>query len=154
MKTAGSRDAYCCSRGLKVERRARRADEVTAPSFTSRLSWTVVRDPVILVAGMAYYLVRAKPKPERLPELHARLGENAFINLRPFGEALTHSLKEARTQPDGTAVWEEEDYCSPPLAEERAAVLDTYFDEIKLEQVNAGEGWKRIEALPKLNDRR
>ena len=45
---------------------------------------------------MAYYLVRAKPKPERLPELHARLGEDAFINLRPFGEALTHSLKEAR----------------------------------------------------------
>ena len=103
---------------------------------------------------MAHYLVRAKPKSERLPELYARLGENAFINLRPFGKALTHSLKEARTQPDGTAVWEEEDYCSPPLAEERAAVLDTYFDEIRVEQVNAGEGWKRIEPLPKLRDRR
>jgi len=103
---------------------------------------------------MAHYLVRGKPKPERLSELHARLDENAFINLRPFGKALTHSLKEARTQPDGTAVWEEEDYCSPPLAEERAAVLDNYFDEIKVEQVNAGEGWKRIEPLPKLKDRR
>ncbi len=48
-------------------------------------------------------------------------------------------------------IWEEEDYCSPPLAQERAAVLDTYFDEIKVEQVNAGEGWKRITKLPKLN---
>ena len=100
---------------------------------------------------MAYYLVRAKPKPDRLPELRTRLAENAFVNLRPFGKALTHSLKEARTQPDGTAIWEEEDYCSPPLAQERAAVLDTYFDEIVVEQVNAGEGWTRIETLPKLD---
>jgi len=100
---------------------------------------------------MAYYLVRAKPRAERLAELHTQLGENAFVNLRPFGKALTYSLTEARTQPDGTAVWEEEDYCSPPLAQERAAVLDTYFDEIKVEQVNAGEGWKRIDNLPKLN---
>src|SRR3954453_13241428 len=73
---------------------------------------------------MAYYLVRAKPKPERLAELHSRIEENAFVDLRPFGKALTYSLIEARTQPDGTAVWEEEDYCSPPLSQERAAVLD------------------------------
>ncbi len=100
---------------------------------------------------MAHYIVRAKPKPERIAELHTRLCENAFVNLRPFGKALTYSLTEARTQPDGTATWEEEDYCSPPLAQERAAVLDRYFDEITVEQVNAGEGWKQIEALPKLN---
>jgi hypothetical protein len=67
---------------------------------------------------------------------------------------LTYSLTEARTQPDGTAVWEEEDYCSPPLAQERAAVLDKYFDEIKVEQVNAGEGWKQIQTLPKLSANR
>jgi len=36
------------------------------------------------------------------------------------------------------------------LAEERAAVLDNYFDEISVERVDAGEGWKRIKALPKL----
>jgi len=103
---------------------------------------------------MAHYLVRAKPKPERLQELHSRLGENAFINLHPFGKALTHSLNEARAQSDGTVIWEEEDYCSPPLAQERAAVLDMYFDEITVEQVNAGDGWKRIERLPKLNANR
>ena len=102
-------------------------------------------------SAMAYYLVRAKPKPERLSELQDRLQEGAFIGLRPFGKALTHSLKEARTQSDGIAIWEEEDYCSPPLAEERAAVLDNYFDEISVERVDAGEGWKRIKALPKLN---
>jgi hypothetical protein len=103
---------------------------------------------------MAHYLVRAKPKPERLAELHHQLDEDAFMDLRPYGKALTYSLTEARTQPDGTAVWEEEDYCSPPLAQERAAVLDKYFDEIKVEQVNAGEGWKQIQTLPKLSANR
>ena len=103
---------------------------------------------------MAYYLVRAKPKAERLGELQERLQKTSFVGLRPFGNALTHSLKEARTQPDGIAIWEEEDYCSPPLAEERAAVLDKYFDEISVELVDAGEGWKRIEALPRLNSNR
>ena len=100
---------------------------------------------------MAYYLVRATPKPERLAELQERLRADAFSGLRPFGKALTYSLIEARAQPDGTAIWEEEDYCSPPLAQERAAVLDTYFDDIDVERVNAGEGWKRIERLPKLS---
>ncbi|MBV8866225.1 MAG: hypothetical protein JO210_12600 [Acidobacteriaceae bacterium] len=78
-----------------------------------------------------------------MAELCDRLRENSFIKLRPFRKALTYSLLEARMQPDGTAIWEEEDYCSPPLAQERAAVLDRYFDEIKVEQVNAGEGWSR-----------
>ena len=100
---------------------------------------------------MAHYIVRAKPKPDRLGELNRKLRDNAFVDLRPFGQALTHSLCEARMQPNGVAIWEEEDYCSPPLAQERAAVLDTYFDQITVEQVNPGEGWKRIEGLPKLH---
>jgi hypothetical protein len=99
---------------------------------------------------MAYYLVRATPKPERLAELHEQLQANAFIGLRPFGKAMTESLNNARTDSDGSTVWEEEDYCSPPLAQERAAVLDKYFDEITVERVDAGEGWARIEKLPKL----
>jgi hypothetical protein len=103
---------------------------------------------------MAHYIVRAKPKPDLIGELNQELRENAFIDLRPFGKALTHSLNEARLEADGVAIWEEEDYCSPPLAQERAAVLDTYFDEIAVERVNAGEGWKRIESLPKLNTSR
>ena len=100
---------------------------------------------------MANYLVRARPKPERSRELSQQLQRKAFVGLRPFGKALTHSLENARSESDGTAIWEEEDYCSPPLAEERAAVLDLYFDEITVEPVNAGQGWDQIQALPKLN---
>ena len=100
---------------------------------------------------MAYYLVRAKPKPDRFAELQQHLKADAFVTLRPFGKALTYSLQNARTEADGTAMWEEEDYCAPPLAQERAAVLDLYFDAITVEKVDEGEGWASIEHLPRLN---
>ncbi len=99
---------------------------------------------------MAYYLVRAKPKQERLPDLEKLLAQRALVDLRPFGQSLTAGLNGARVGADGVALWEEEDYCSPPLAMERAAVLDTYFDDIQVETVKLGEGWKRIRALPRL----
>jgi hypothetical protein len=98
---------------------------------------------------MAHYLVRARAKPEKLDELAERLAADAFVDLEPFGRALTRGLRGARVEGDG-AIWEEEDYCAPPLAEERAAVLDTYFDGITVEPVAKGEGWRRIEALPHL----
>lgn len=99
---------------------------------------------------MAYYLVSAMPRPDRLDDLQARLAAEEFGSLRPFGRALSGSLRNARRRPDGVAVWEEEDYCSPPLAEERAAVLDHYFDELRTERVIEGEGWGRIANLPSL----
>jgi hypothetical protein len=36
------------------------------------------------------------------------------------------------------------------LAEERAAVLDRYFFDLRVEPVSEGEGWKRIAPLPRL----
>jgi hypothetical protein len=99
---------------------------------------------------MAYYLVTAVPRQGRLNELESRLARDEFVPLRPFGRALTKSLRNARHHSDGTAVWEEEDYCRPPLAEERAAVLDHYFSDLKVEPVSEGAGWQRIDDLPPL----
>ncbi len=45
---------------------------------------------------MAYYLVRAQPKAEHLAELGQLLAQGAFQNLRPFGEALSTGLNNAR----------------------------------------------------------
>ena len=101
---------------------------------------------------MAHYLVRARPKEDKLPGLRIELDNRAFADMRPFGRALTRSLEGARRLDDSTAVWEEEDYCSPPLAQEREAVLDDYFERIEVEEVDAGEGWRRIESLPSLYD--
>lgn len=99
---------------------------------------------------MTYWLVRARPRWDRLPELRARLDAGEVVRMRPFGEALDLGLRQARRDPDGWATWEEEDYCVPPLAQERAAVLDTYFDDLQVEAVPRGEGWRRIAGLPSL----
>ena len=99
---------------------------------------------------MAHYLVTAKPKLDRLPDLLKNLQQRMYAAMRPFGTALTYSLENARLREDGYAVWEEEDYCSPPLAEERAAALDEFFDELNVEAVKTGAGWAEIEGLPRL----
>jgi hypothetical protein len=101
---------------------------------------------------MAYYLVTAKFEEDLLAELRARLDSGEIRQMRPFGTALQYSLDHARVDPQGQAVWEEEDYCSPPLAQERAAVLDTYFNDLSVERVQKGDGWTRIESLAKLWD--
>ncbi|HEY5778348.1 MAG TPA: hypothetical protein VIT00_06390 [Terrimicrobiaceae bacterium] len=99
---------------------------------------------------MAHYLVTAKPKPARLQNLLDNLRQNAYASMRPFGRALTYSLENARLREDGYATWEEEDYCSPPLAQERAAALDEFFDELDVARVQEGTGWTKIEGLPRL----
>ena len=99
---------------------------------------------------MAYYLVSAKPKPDRLPDLLNNLQDRAYLTMQPFGRSLTYSLENARLREDGYAVWEEEDYCSPPLAQERATALDEFFDDLEVTVVERGEGWAGIEELPRL----
>lgn len=102
---------------------------------------------------MAYRFVRARPDHDRLPELRAELDSGAIADLEPFGRAMTKALDNARFDRDrGEAVWVEEDYCSPPLAMERAAVLDEYFEDITIveENVDEASGWERIADLPGL----
>ena len=70
--------------------------------------------------------------------------------MRPFGRALTYSLQNLRLRKDGLVTWEEEDYRSPPLAQERAAALDEFFDDLDVTRVQEGTGWKTIEMLPRL----
>ncbi len=99
---------------------------------------------------MPFYLVQAQPKSGKMDELRRALVRDKFSNMRPFGKALTKGLKGARIHENGSAFWEEEDYCIPPLKQERAAVLDHYFDDIRVARVNKGDGWQYIEKLPKL----
>lgn len=99
---------------------------------------------------MAFYLVTGVPRHGLVEELGERLARDEFLALKPFGKALTKSLKDARIRRDGVAVWEEEDYCDPPLAQERAAVLDAYFHDLKVEPVQSGEGLRQISDLPHL----
>jgi hypothetical protein len=99
---------------------------------------------------MAYYLVRAKPREDRLADLRQRIDSGEIRGMRPFGTAMDYSLRHARLEANGTAVWEEEDYCTPPLAMERQAVLNDYFDGLEVETVTEGKGWQAIDGLPGL----
>jgi hypothetical protein len=88
---------------------------------------------------MAFYLVRAKPRKELLKSLHKELSSGKISRMRPFGKVLQYSLENARIDSEDNssdfALWIEEDYCSPPLAMEREHVLDRYFNDITVEQV-------------------
>ena len=101
---------------------------------------------------MAYYLVKAKYHEALLDELRNRLDSGEIKKMKPFGQALQYALDNARldSKEPGLVVWGEEGYCNPPLAQERAAVLDTYFTELRVERVQENQGWERIESLPKL----
>jgi hypothetical protein len=101
---------------------------------------------------MVIWLVKAKPRYERLGELRKRLDSGEISSMRPFGVSLDEGLRNAKVkEEDGYALWEEEDYCRPPLAQERAAVLDTYFYDLSVDDVHEeGKGWRKIEKLPSL----
>ena len=93
---------------------------------------------------MAFYLVEGKVQEEREGELRDKVMAQSFLSLKPFGKALSFGLENARIDERGAWLWEEEDYCSPPLKQERQAVFDLYFRRLKTEKVAEGEGWRRI----------
>ena len=99
---------------------------------------------------MAFYLVTAKPIRSKLDDLRKWLDSGEIRTMKPFGQALQMGLENARWQSNGVAIWEEEDYCVPPLAQERAAVLDEFFTELEVQHVNKDEGWKKIDSLKKV----
>lgn len=100
---------------------------------------------------MSHYLVRAEPRDTGLEQLRTRLSSGEIKEMRPFGTALQKALENARIdKQQGEILWEEEDYCTPPLKQEREAVLDHYFDLLEIEEVEQGEGWRRLEGLPGL----
>ena len=101
---------------------------------------------------MPHYLVRARPTGD-IEELHERLTSGGFEDVRPFGAEMTRSLLDARYDAEkDEAVWEEEDYCDPPLAQERDALIDDYFDDLHVKEVSEGEGWAHVKGLPSLYD--
>ena len=102
---------------------------------------------------MAKRFVRARPEQPRLTELRERLDSGEIEAMEPFGRAMTRALEKARFDPEtDEAVWIEEDYCSPPLAMERAEVLDDYFEEITVieEDVDEAERLQQIDHQPGL----
>jgi hypothetical protein len=100
---------------------------------------------------MAHYLVTARLRPELRAELRELLASGQIRNMNPFGPTLQRCLQEARLEiATDRAAWEELCYCATPLDDERAAVLDRFFEGLEVEVVPPGEGWRRIAHLPSL----
>jgi hypothetical protein len=95
---------------------------------------------------MAFYLVRARIRNELLKSLYEEMISGKISKMRPFGRTLQYSLENARIDSEDSnfALWVEEDYCSPPLAMEREAVLDRYFNNITVEPVESEVAWNRL----------
>lgn len=98
---------------------------------------------------MPHYLVRATPKRGGLAKLQDRVDSGEIAKIRPFGKALSNALSDARQDGEGRAVWEQLDFGTPPLAEERK-VLDEFFSAIDTEEVREMEGWRSIGSFPRL----
>ena len=56
---------------------------------------------------MTLYLVKARPRKDRLNNLHKELSSGIISKMRPFGQSLQHSLENARIDSD-SALWIEE----------------------------------------------
>jgi hypothetical protein len=102
---------------------------------------------------MAFYLVKAKPRTDILESLRGELSSGKISKMKPFGKSFQYSRENARVDTEGSdfTLWVEEDFCSPPLAMEREAVLDKYFNGITVEKVESeNEAWSRLKDKPRL----
>jgi hypothetical protein len=139
----------------------------SAGSITSRLLNATLRavEEEYTVSYLTSYeeLARDEARREMVMSLLTRKCGTLDVELRERVDALDQdrllALSDAlldhgaRLLDDGRVVWEEEDYCQPPLAMERAAVLDTYFTDLTVKPVSRGDGWDQIATLPSLWDR-
>lgn len=100
---------------------------------------------------MPYYLVKARLYPGRKEALREWLTSGQIAAMRPFGPSLSGALQGARwEEPTGKAVWEVVCFCPTPLADERTAVLDRFFEDLEVQVVAPGEGWRQVNHLPPL----
>lgn len=96
------------------------------------------------------YLVKGTPRPGKLVKLRRKLELGDIGLMRGFGESLEFGLKNAKLSEDGGVLWEQTSDSTPPLSQERRAILSEFFREITTEEVAQGKGWERIGSLQPL----
>ena len=101
------------------------------------------------------YRVTARFKTETAVELRRRLDDGSIAAQQPDGQEIVASLHRAVVTGTDTVRWSERCFCDPPLAHERATVLDRYFGGITTEPVEDYEryaGKPFVEQLQKLQE--
>ena len=81
------------------------------------------------------YRVTARFKAETTEELRRRLDDGSIASQQPDGQEIVASLYRAVLTSTDTVQWSEMCFCDPPLAHERATVLNRYFEDINTEPI-------------------
>jgi hypothetical protein len=82
------------------------------------------------------YTVKARFKPDRLPELYVRLMDGSIQQQKPDGEEICASMERARITAPGVVEWTELFCCPTPLQHELATVYDRFFTDMSTVEVN------------------
>ncbi len=83
------------------------------------------------------YHVQARFRADTAAEFLTKLTDGTISAQRPDGAELVASMERAIVNAEGETEWSELCYCEPPLAHERATVLDLHFDDIRTEPIEA-----------------
>ncbi len=95
------------------------------------------------------YLVRARVKPDRKPDLRRAIEDESLGRGSVAGGEYLRNMSEARVYPDRSVRWVEVCYCPTPLQEERP-YWEEYFDLTKVQDAhdrrkcrdeNGSEAW-------------
>ncbi len=86
------------------------------------------------------YFVRARFQDEgKKAEFLKILTDGTISALEPFGEEIAAAMRRAVRKEDRVE-WTETCYCRTPLAQERAAVYDRFFEDIQTETIEEFHG--------------
>ena len=91
------------------------------------------------------YRVTAQFKPATSGELRRKLGDGTIAAQQPDGQEMVDSLRRAVVTDSGDVTWSEQCFCQPPLAHERATMLDHHFDDIVAQPI---EDYQEYEGRP------
>ena len=91
------------------------------------------------------YQVTARFKAATAGELRRKLDDGTIAAQQPDGQEMVDSLHRAVVTHSGEVMWSELCYCEPPLAHERATILDHYFDDLTTEAI---EGYQQFQGRP------
>ena len=91
------------------------------------------------------YRVTARFRTDTATELRRRLDDGSIAAQLPDGQEIVDSLHRAIVTPSGDVQWSEMCFCDPPLAHERATILDHHFDAITTEAI---DDYERYDGQP------
>ena len=85
------------------------------------------------------YRIQARFNQNKAKEFYTKLTNGTIEKQQPDGRAIVDGMNRAVVDASGLIHWSELCYCNPPLAHERATVLDHYFSDIETEPIGTSQ---------------